>query len=139
MFGTLVLDGPANTVTLYVTDEAEGRRLVAAAAAAQPGIDTGLVRIVRCPYSRKQIDAVMDRIMDCSAAKALPFTVLEASMAHGSTGVKVGVEPAGVGSAELQRALDRLADGIPVTVHQARPGSDQLATHRPPTGATPSP
>ncbi|MGW2402351.1 hypothetical protein ACWCYY_37990 [Kitasatospora sp. NPDC001664] len=129
VFGSLVLNGPGNTVTLYSTDERRASALITAAKVAQPEIDTTLVRVVKCPYSRKQIDAVMDRIMDRSQAGALPFTVQEASMEYDASGIKVGVEPAGVDSPELRQALTHLTDGIPVTVSPARPGSDLLGGH----------
>src|SRR5690349_2042549 len=52
VYTSIIVDTPPGQVSLYVTDGARGRQLVAAAKKAHPDIDDRLVRIVPARFTR---------------------------------------------------------------------------------------
>lgn len=68
-YGNLSVDEDGGTVTLYAVSEEQGRRLVDAAKAAHPDIDAGLVRFAHADYSKRDLAAQVDRILQATAVE----------------------------------------------------------------------
>lgn len=80
------LDTPGHAVDLYVTDPIRAAALIAAAKRLNPGLDTGLIRVMRTAYSFAALKTAGDRVLMASIAKRLPFPVyVVGQLDHGAS------------------------------------------------------
>ncbi|MFJ3792248.1 hypothetical protein [Kitasatospora sp. NPDC090091] len=127
-FGTLQLDAPGGRVLLFATDETRAKALVAAAAAAHPGIDTDRAVIRHASYARVVVDPVIDRITAAETANAFPVPVYTASLAADASGIRITTTKAGLASQALKDAVAKLAGGVPVVYEEGQPIRNMDAT-----------
>lgn len=119
VYSSLYVDRPPGAVTLYVTDDNRGRRLVAAAKKAHPRIDDGLVQIVHARFSQKVVDAQISRIMP---ATSIDPAIYSASANPDGSGIAVTVAKDRVAAEQARlTALITVPTGIPVTVTAGQP------------------
>ena len=119
VYSDLIVDTPPGAVTLYVTDAGRGQKLVEAAKKAHPNINTSLIRTVHAKYTRKAVDAQIQRIMPSTGTDR---SIYGASANHDGSGITVTVAKDKV--AAIQAKLNTLIttpSGIPVTVVAGRP------------------
>ncbi|MFG3056932.1 hypothetical protein ACGFZP_39090 [Kitasatospora sp. NPDC048239] len=91
IYSGVALDPVNGTVKLYVTNVGQARKLIDAAKAAQPQIDTSLVRIQpQSKYTRAELHAARDRVE--ASLSALPVTVDSASVPVDGSGLVLGIE-----------------------------------------------
>ncbi|MEO8827392.1 hypothetical protein [Lapillicoccus sp.] len=87
-YANLALNSDTNTVTLYVTSLPRGVHLVAAAKAANPSIDTGVVRVVKAKFTKQHVDATIARIMGSKSLES-GYSIISAAAAPDGSGVQV--------------------------------------------------
>lgn len=130
IYSTQITDEPPGRVALCVTDLARGRLLVAAAHAADPGADPARVDLYRSRYSRRTLNAAVEKIQGIDAG----FPIYTLSGSHGES-VEITTNEEGAASAEFKARLEKATGGIPVTVRRGEPISplagDALMTPAP--------
>ncbi|MEV4611310.1 hypothetical protein AB0K43_01725 [Kitasatospora sp. NPDC049258] len=90
VYGNLSVDENGRTVTLYAIGAEQGRRIVAAAKAAHPEIDTSLVKVVVSPHTKKSLDAQVQQIIKAtSASGAADLEVYSVAVNPDSSGITV--------------------------------------------------
>ncbi|MCU7820412.1 S1 family peptidase [Kitasatospora sp. DSM 101779] len=127
-YGNLFVDEDAEKVTLYVTDAQQGRKLIAAAKAAHPAIDTALIKVASAKYTMKDLDAQADRLLETSDADGLTGEpeVLSVSVNPDNSGLTVAGK-----KDRLDSVRTKVASGItgtagaPVTIVEGDPAEAQ--------------
>ncbi|MGW1890584.1 hypothetical protein ACWCP6_10030 [Streptomyces sp. NPDC002004] len=90
VYSSLYVDEHGGRVTLYVTDAHEGRKLVDAAKAAHPDIDTGLIEVATAKYAKKALDAQAEQILkDTAVGRAADVSVYSVSVNPDGSGITV--------------------------------------------------
>jgi hypothetical protein len=120
-YSNIYVNVPKKQITLYATNAARARLLIRAAKAAQPGIDTAVIKVVLAAYSKKAIDARIASIMstaDASAASAQ--TIYSAAEAPDGSGIQLSVKP-GTSMSRLRASVPQVGSEIPVTVTAGTP------------------
>ena len=113
-YSDIYVDKPPGAVTLYVTDVARGQKLVDAAKKAHPKIDTGRIKLVVAKFSRRTLDAVIEKIMPPTGGDPAIYSV-----GPETDGSGIMVTAAKDKVAAVQSRLTRtivIPTGIPVTV-----------------------
>ncbi|MFD7594557.1 hypothetical protein ACFV6D_16170 [Kitasatospora sp. NPDC059812] len=127
-FGALKLDPAAGRVVLFATDEPRARALVAAAAQAHPGVETGRAEIRHTSYARATVDPALKRIGDAAQADSLPFPVYTAALRPDASGITVTTSHEGAASSALKKAVAELAGAVPVSYEEGKPVRNLDAT-----------
>ncbi|WP_030275841.1 hypothetical protein [Streptomyces sp. NRRL B-24484] len=124
-YGNLFVDEDGGKVTLYVTDPQQGQQLIAAAKAAHPAIDTGLIKVASAKYTMKDLDAQADRLLgadDATTGLTAEPEVLSVSVNPDNSGLTVSSR-----KGKLDAVRTKVAAGItgtagaPVTVVEGDP------------------
>ena len=118
-YTNIYVDKPPGAVTLYVTDSARGQKLVDAAKKAHPKIDTGRIELAVAKFSRRTLDAAIEKIMPPTGDDPAIYTV---SPENDGSGITVTAAKDKV--AAVQSRLNRkivIPTGIPVTVVPGHP------------------
>ncbi|MFF4344456.1 hypothetical protein ACFY00_31595 [Kitasatospora sp. NPDC001540] len=112
-FTGISIDRKNNQVIVYGTDEGRSKKMTGAAKQKHAGIDTGRVKYVTAKYSRKDLDASLDRIMEVTkSSDAAHLEVYSAAAAPDGSGIQVTVAASALDHVRAQFA----SNGIPVTV-----------------------
>ncbi|MFC8719115.1 hypothetical protein [Kitasatospora sp. NPDC057198] len=98
-YSGLELRAGAHAVDVYLTDRKQADRLLAAARAVDPGIDTGLVRIKQGKYTRRALQEARDRVV---ADGGLGGDLLSVTVPPNGGGLHLGVR-------DVERAKQALA------------------------------
>ena len=113
------MDKPPGAVTLYVTDIARGQKLVDAAKKTHPKIDIGRIKLVVAKFSRRTLDAAIEKIMPPSGDDPAIYTVSPETDGSGITVTAAKDKVAAVQS--RLNSEDRHPDGNPGDRGPGRP------------------
>jgi hypothetical protein len=129
VYATHVTDRPAGRVTVCVTDLDRGRLLLEAAHKADPSVDPGRADLYLSRFTRRALIAAVERLTADQGRSAFPLYGF--SPARDASGVVATSTAEGAASKDLKARLERITDGVPVTVERGDPVS--LLVGPPPT------
>jgi hypothetical protein len=89
VYAGVEIDAPAHLVYLYLTDTSRGAGFLAAARAAHPTADLGLVRVRAAAYTRAALEAARDRL--AARLATLPVIVENANVPADGSALQLGV------------------------------------------------
>lgn len=102
------LDIPGHMVDVNVTDPGQEARLIGAARRLAPGMNAGLIRVVRTAYSARALTAAADRVMTASGQGRLPFPVYGAAQLDSGASLTLQVPDVAAARRLSQRPLGSL-------------------------------
>ncbi|MFG2982435.1 hypothetical protein ACGFYQ_14420 [Streptomyces sp. NPDC048258] len=135
VYATQITDRPPGRVAVCVTDLDRGRLLLEAARKAGPSVDPGRADLYLSRYTRRALDAAVDRLAADQGRPAFPLYSF--SPAGDASGIVVTSTAEGAASKELKARLEQITGGVPVTVEKGEPMTDAVGNPDP-TG-TPHP
>ncbi|NUU25148.1 MAG: hypothetical protein HOV68_27145 [Streptomycetaceae bacterium] len=115
VYGNLVVDEPARSVTLYATDTARAARLVAAAKAAHRGIDTSLVKVAPAAYTKRALHEQAEKIVAAAGTTSDGPAVYSAAVNPDASGVTVTAKQSAIGALPRSLAERGVTGSVPVT------------------------
>jgi hypothetical protein len=92
IYGSLIIDANHELVEVYVTDPGQEGRVLALATQIDASIDTARVRIKPARYTRDQLVAASEQIMNLAEAGRLPYHVYTVGPMPDASGVQVEVD-----------------------------------------------
>ncbi|MFE9427825.1 hypothetical protein ACFYNO_33245 [Kitasatospora sp. NPDC006697] len=112
-YSNLYVDEANDQVVVYATDAGRGKAMAAAAKGAHADIDTTKIKYVSAKYTKKQVDASIDKIMKANKpAKGAQPLIYSAAEAPDGSGIQVQAAPAAVDRVQALLA----GNDIPATV-----------------------
>ncbi|GAA1952365.1 hypothetical protein [Kitasatospora viridis] len=112
-YSNIYVDQTRDQVIVYTTDPKHGTAIAAAAKTAHAGVDTSKVKYVSAKYTKKQIDASLDKIMGANKpAKGAKPEIYSAAEAPDGSGIQIQAAPSAVDHVKALLA----GNDIPVTV-----------------------
>lgn len=92
VYGNLAIDAGHDVVTVYLTDPGQAARVLAAARAADPKIDSSLIRFQKAAATHAALDAAARHVVALADAGKLPAHVDMVGPAADASGLEVDVD-----------------------------------------------
>ncbi|MEY9929338.1 hypothetical protein ABH926_003978 [Catenulispora sp. GP43] len=102
VYGNLAIDAGRDVVTVYLTDTAQAARVLAAARAANPGVDSSLIRFQKAAATHAALDAAAQRVVALADAGKLPVHVDLVGPAGDASGLELDVADPATAPAALR-------------------------------------
>jgi hypothetical protein len=120
VYGSQIVDQPPGRVALCVTDVARGRLMGQAAKEASPSIDLARLDIYHCPYTQREADAAIAKLIK-NGDKGFEYPIYSYAFSPDASGIVVTSSVQGAASQAFHDHLVAVAGGIPVQVTQGSP------------------
>ncbi|MFD0561554.1 hypothetical protein ACFQ2M_05620 [Kitasatospora saccharophila] len=88
-YGSLVIDAPAGSVTLFATDDSKASSLIADAKQEHPEINTGLIKVAKAAHTRTELESARNKILTDIDAKKITFPIYSISLSGDASGLEV--------------------------------------------------
>ena len=123
VYGNLAIDAGQDVVTVYLTDTAQAARVLAAARAVDPKINSSLIRFQKAAATHAALDAAARRVVALADAGKLPAHVDMVGPAADASGLELDVDDpataaAVAGSGSTPAANLAASLGVPLVYRQ---------------------
>lgn len=109
VYGNLAIDAGRDVVTVYLTDTGQAGRVLAAARAVDPGIDSSLIRFQKAAATHAALDAAAQRVVALADAGKLPAHVDMVGPAADASGLELDVDDPAAAPAAFRDAAPAVA------------------------------
>ena len=109
VYGNLAIDAGQDVVTVYLTDPGQAARVLAAARAVDPTVDSSLIRFQKAAATHAALDAAARHVVALADAGKLPVHVDMVGPAADASGLELDVDDPAAAPAALRAAVPAVA------------------------------